>query len=341
MQGLMRTCAVTCTAVVALFFSTSAYAGAYAGFKVIEKMQCATCHNLSGEVGLKTAGLWRKGPDLYYAGNKYRASWMSDWLQNPKRVRPAGIYYFDHVESGKKMDMIRKTSFDEHVKLSAKSAKDVALALAEMRGKNALVRTEKYDASITAGKIGELMFDKVNGCMACHRIDSDYGGLSGPEMYTAGKRLKPEFMLSYIRDPQAWDHNSMMPTRDITDEDLQKLVNYIISLSGKSEANGGRLTSLDSAAKNYRYYCMQCHGIAGHGSGVNARDMEVPPRNHSDSKYIKARSDAELFKVIKEGGASINKSALMPPWGGTLSDTEIHDMVKHIRRLCKCEYEPK
>jgi len=340
MLGLTRSLSVIAAAFV-LLYSTSAAAGSYAGFKVIEKMQCTACHNLSGEVGLKTAGLWRKGPDLYYAGNKYREGWVKEWLQNPVRIRPAGIYYFDHVESGRKMDMIRKTSFEEHVRLNAKDAKNVALALAEMRGKNALVRTEKHDATITAGALGELMFDKVNGCMACHRIDSDYGGLSGPELFTAGKRLKPEFMLSYVRDPQAWDHNSMMPTRKITEEDMQKLVNYMISLSGKDDSTKGTISSLDSAAKNYRYYCMQCHGIAGHGSGVNARDMAVPPRNHSDGKYIKARSDAELFKVIKEGGAAVNKSALMPPWGGTLSDNEIHDMVKHIRHLCKCKYEPK
>jgi len=340
MLHFTRTLSIAAVAFVSLY-SSSAAAGSFAGFKVIEKMQCASCHNLSGEVGLKTAGLWRKAPDLYYAGNKYRETWVGAWLQHPTRVRPAGIYYFDHVESGKKMDMIRKTSFDEHVRLNAKDAKNVALALSEMRGKNALVRTEKHDPTVTAGDLGELMFNKVNGCMACHRIESDYGGLSGPEMYTAGARLKPEFMLSYVRDPRAWDHNSMMPTRDVSDEDLQKLVNYIISLSKKKTLDDGKINSLDSAAKNYRYYCMQCHGIAGHGSGVNARDMDVPPRNHSDGKYLKARSDAELFKVIKEGGAAVNKSALMPPWKGTLSDAEIHDMVKHVRHLCKCKFEPK
>ncbi|MBN4076734.1 c-type cytochrome [Mariprofundus ferrooxydans] len=340
MLRLTRSLSVVAAAFV-LLYSTSAAAGSFAGFKVIEKMQCATCHNLSGEVGLKTAGLWRKGPDLYYAGNKYRENWVSKWLQNPKRIRPAGIYYFDHVESGKKMDMIRKTSFEDHIRLNAKDAKNVALALAEMRGKNALVRTEKYDSEITAGALGELMFDKVNGCMACHRIDADYGGLSGPEIFTAGERLKPEFMLSYVRDPQAWDHNSMMPAREMTEEDRQKLVNYMISLSKTKNIDEGKITSLDSAAKNYRYYCMQCHGIAGHGSGVNARDMAVPPRNHSDGVYLKARSDAELFKVIKEGGAAVNKSALMPPWKGTLTDSEIHEMVKHVRRLCKCKYEAK
>ena len=44
-----------------------------------------------------------------------------------------------------------------------------------------------------------------------------------------------------------------------------------------------------------------------------------------------------IAKVIKEGGPSIDKSVLMPPWGDTLSDEEIKDMVQHLRMLCKCK----
>ena len=93
----------------------------------------------------------------------------------------------------------------------------------------------------------------------------------------------------------------------------------------------------ETAADNYRAYCMQCHGTEGNGKGVNIRDMSVQPRDHTDAKAMSARSDADLFKVIKEGGLSISKSVLMPPWEGTLSDEEIRDMVQHLRTLCKCK----
>jgi mono/diheme cytochrome c family protein len=29
---------------------------------------------------------------------------------------------------------------------------------------------------------------------------------------------------------------------------------------------------------------------------------------------------------------------LMPAWGDTLSDDEIHDMVLYLRTLCKCKF---
>ncbi len=92
----------------------------------------------------------------------------------------------------------------------------------------------------------------------------------------------------------------------------------------------------ETAADNYKAYCVQCHGMAGNGKGVNIRDMSVQPRDHTDAKAMSARSDDQLFKVIKEGGSSISKSILMPNWDGTLSDEEIRDMVLHLRKLCKC-----
>ena len=98
------------------------------------------------------------------------------------------------------------------------------------------------------------------------------------------------------------------------------------------------LQAKESAADNYRTYCVQCHGVDGNGKGLNIRDMSVQPRDHTDAKAMSGRSDDQLFKVIKEGGPSIDKSVLMPPWGDTLSDEEIREMVVHLRGLCKCTF---
>lgn len=93
----------------------------------------------------------------------------------------------------------------------------------------------------------------------------------------------------------------------------------------------------ESAADNYKTYCTQCHGVTGNGKGVNIRDMSVQPRDHTDAKDMSARPDADLFKAIKEGGLSINKSVLMPAWSDVFTDEEINDLVAHLRTLCKCQ----
>ncbi len=99
--------------------------------------------------------------------------------------------------------------------------------------------------------------------------------------------------------------------------------------------------SAESAKDNYRTYCMQCHGMAGQGMGLNIQDMSVQPRDHTDTKAMSTRTDSELFKVIKEGGLAISKSSLMPPWADTLTDNEIDDLVKHLRKLCQCDNQTK
>lgn len=97
-------------------------------------------------------------------------------------------------------------------------------------------------------------------------------------------------------------------------------------------ANAGAETAKD----NYRTYCVQCHGLEGNGKGINVADMSTQPRDHTDAKEMSARTDEELFKVIKEGGQAVNKSVLMPPWASTLSDEEINGLVLHLHQLCQC-----
>ena len=92
----------------------------------------------------------------------------------------------------------------------------------------------------------------------------------------------------------------------------------------------------ETAKDNYQTYCVQCHGLEGSGNGINVADMSTQPRDHTDAKEMSARTDQELFKVIKEGGQAITKSVLMPPWSSTLSDEEIKDLVKYLHHLCKC-----
>jgi len=102
----------------------------------------------------------------------------------------------------------------------------------------------------------------------------------------------------------------------------------LYATSALAHAEGDRADTL------YTIYCTQCHGVNGNGKGINAATMSVAPRDHTDTKEMSARTDEELFKVIQQGGKSINKSVLMPVWGGNLSDDDIHALVGHLRKLC-------
>jgi len=84
----------------------------------------------------------------------------------------------------------------------------------------------------------------------------------------------------------------------------------------------------------YRRYCAVCHGPGGRGDGPNAPFLEEDqPRDLTDTRYIGARSDDDLHRVIVEGGQAIQGSRFMPPWGRTLSRSQIWDLVAFIRTL--------
>lgn len=198
----------------------------------ILKTQCSSCHNLTGPAPTTLKDLWaRKAPDLFYAGNKYRQEWLETWLQKPTRLRPGGMFYADVLTSGDKAETIDTTKLPTHIALRAEQAAAVSQALMQLKSHDDLIAKEKLEPGTIAISMGEMVFDKFNGCLACHQIEPEYGGLSGVELYTAGKRLQPEYTASFIRNPQAWDPKTWMPNKHVSDVNIVKLVRYLDALA--------------------------------------------------------------------------------------------------------------
>lgn len=92
-----------------------------------------------------------------------------------------------------------------------------------------------------------------------------------------------------------------------------------------------------TADENYKWYCVQCHGASGKGDGINVtKDMAVTPRNHASAADMSKLTDADITNAIADGGPANSKSALMPPFGKTLSAEEIKDLVTYLRKMCNC-----
>lgn len=77
--------------------------------------------------------------------------------------------------------------------------------------------------------------------------------------------------------------------------------------------------------------CSTCHGPAGHGDGPGSAALNPKPANFSDAAFWAGKTDAELIKAIREGGASVGKSALMPAWGGLYDEAKAKALLDYIK----------
>jgi mono/diheme cytochrome c family protein len=90
----------------------------------------------------------------------------------------------------------------------------------------------------------------------------------------------------------------------------------------------------------FQHYCLTCHGETGAGDGFNAFNVEPHPRDLSDPAFQKAKSNPELTDTIRRGGVGVGLSAMMPPWGKTLTPDQIDQVVGYIRTLKRVETVP-
>ncbi len=200
--------------------------------------RCSTCHQLEPPANPSlVVRTERKGPPLFYAGNKFRREWLEAWLQAPARIRPAGDFPPAHIKNGEKGDEVDKASLIDHPVLPPGEAAMAAELLAGKTANSVLIAAEAFEPVRISKRMGEMDFVKFKGCAACHKDTPKYGGVSGPELYTAWQRLKPEFITSYIRDPAAWEPRTLMPNLHLQTGAINKLASYL-KLIGEKEGRG-------------------------------------------------------------------------------------------------------
>jgi mono/diheme cytochrome c family protein len=224
----------TGTFLMIAIYSMSTYASEGKGFV---EQQCTACHQVSlpaaNSLNLSER-ISRKAPPLFYAGNKYQKEWLTAWLQNPKPITPSGGGYWAlHVHVTDEGDFVKTNEIKPHVKLSSKDAKNVSDYLITLTPNTQLIKKNEYKVANVSKMLAEKNFRKFKGCGACHQDEAGYGGVTGPELYTAMKRLQPEYVASYIRDPTAWEPKTMMPNKHLNDASIYKLMNYLQLLGGK------------------------------------------------------------------------------------------------------------
>lgn len=81
-------------------------------------------------------------------------------------------------------------------------------------------------------------------------------------------------------------------------------------------------------------YCDRCHNPESTVERVSNYDnLDVKPHPFTEGETLNKISDEDLTAIIAHGGPALNKSALMPAWGNTLSKSDIQALISYIRAV--------
>lgn len=81
-------------------------------------------------------------------------------------------------------------------------------------------------------------------------------------------------------------------------------------------------------------YCDRCHNAESTAERVSNYDnLEVKPHPFSEGGTLNKMSDSDLTAIITNGGPALQKSALMPAWGNTLTKSDIQALIAFIRAV--------
>ena len=107
---------------------------------------------------------------------------------------------------------------------------------------------------------------------------------------------------------------------------------------GIDAAYAGKVSPLAPTAQDlergrdlFQRACASCHGPRGLGDGEAGAALTPAPSNLAWINRRPIATDAYLYWTIAEGGAPIGSA--MPPFKEALGETEIWDIIAHLRQL--------
>lgn len=86
-------------------------------------------------------------------------------------------------------------------------------------------------------------------------------------------------------------------------------------------------------------YCVWCHADSTPAGPSNRSNLTPTPPLANDGATLNPLSDEFLRNTISLGGSAMGKSAMMPPWGKTLTQDEVLAVIAFMRTVAQPPYE--
>lgn len=91
-------------------------------------------------------------------------------------------------------------------------------------------QTEEVEQQVSDAKVerGKAVYNET-GCAVCHSI-SEVGGKIGPKLDEVGKKYDAEKLKEILLNPKVLNPKTVMPEFEGSEEDLEALIAYLLSL---------------------------------------------------------------------------------------------------------------
>lgn len=134
--------------------------------------------------------------------------------------------------------------------------------------------------------------------------------------------------------------SNLMPPMgdDLTWTELESVVKFVIFMRKEPQVAAKMLSSVQSmqsvslrvGQEIFSSRCKLCHGQFGEGDGRMAKVITSPPPSDLSASRL---PDEYMREIISKGGAGVNRSQAMPPWGKQFTKVEIDSLILYLKDI--------
>jgi cytochrome c2 len=187
------------------------------GRQIIENYGCYACHKIEGWQHLK-----KPGPSLVKVNSKIKSKeWIKNWIWSPFSFNPKSRmpHFFNQPNNStpefKKKNYAEVNAMAEYIVNTAKEYKPF----------------QKYTGG--NAEAGKATMETI-GCVGCHQIQgidpkwNSVGQRKGPYLINLGSKVDPDWLVSWLKQPNHYDSTTIMPSFRLTDTEANNIAAYLL-----------------------------------------------------------------------------------------------------------------
>jgi len=180
------------------------------GWRLFNEYNCIGCHKIAG---YKVPD--RIAPSLTAISSKVNRDWLIRWLKDPKE------YLKNTKMPGPRLNDKEIGYMTDYLLSQTVDNKDLPPPLFFKGG----------DSVEGRRLVKEL------GCLGCHIIDGK-GNNFAPDLSGIGTKVNADWIYRFLKNPKAYDPKTRMPVIRMSEEEIQNITAYLMTLKNKWIARG-------------------------------------------------------------------------------------------------------